>query len=608
MDFLNSEGLSYFYEKIKQKFIRSINSKLPDNNGNITITNVATADNLTSPDAQTSYDSFIYRTSGGTASLASGEAQLIYIDGNIDVRNRVLENFNINSTNNLIINYDAEVWNTMIQNTGEYIFSYTKPTSSVATNSWKPTAGTWRYNNSIISLNDYGLNAINIIYPSLEINSISNNISNLKVIPNTWMNNFQNSDNYEFIYSSTQNGWILQQELVNLSNYGITFSGTPENEDKIIVNYQQGTLDGTVTINYTAPQQGTIVVATPTAFKATGFNQFDNSSMYIQNATISNGKIVNSNGTYVCYCRAKGGVNNGYVAYSENAYIRNIGWCANLPAINETVITTNQSVSNTLASIPFEQDGYVVVVVTNVTDLCIHPKWSGSADTDYKDYVEPSIINLPTVDINGTTLPIGSYGMPALGSVADRLNLDAGVYIQKIGRVVNNNTNMNYVIGLDTEYDYDANYIYYVLLNPVTYNVIIDPVYTVNDFGTEEFLNTDVSLYAQILYGQNLRDKLRTDVLTISSQELTNSQKMQIYNNLGLSGIHYNITINNFPYVVTDTRITANHRVVNYILNQPQNISSDITWTTSNGQVEFDGQLKANSTITIDFDLIPTIT
>ena len=74
MSFLDENGLAYFYGKLKEKFIQSVNSQTPDASGNVNITNVATADNLTSPDAQASYGTFIYRTSGGNASLSSGEA------------------------------------------------------------------------------------------------------------------------------------------------------------------------------------------------------------------------------------------------------------------------------------------------------------------------------------------------------------------------------------------------------------------------------------------------------------------------------------------------------------------------------------------------------
>ena len=607
MSFVNDSGLSYFYSKLKEKFIRSINSMTPDTNGNVAITNVATADNLTSPDAQASYDTFIYRTSGGSASLESGEAQLVYIDGNINISGRIIEDFDIITTNDILITYSASIWRNQISSSGQYIFSYTKPTSSTATSSWNPLVGNWSYDSSTVSLASYGLYESNVTAPSIATSITGSNISALQVVPNSWMGQFSSTGNYIFVYDDNENSWMYNNQPISLTTYGITVSGSPTDGDQIIITYTAGTPDSTITINYTAPDQGTITVAQPITFSATGFNQFDNSSMYIQNATINNNVITSNSGTYLCYCHAKGGVTNGYVAYSSGGHIRDIGWCENLPDIGEYVVTTGQSVSSTLASIPFDDDGYVVVVVTSMNDLCIHPKWSGSADTEYEAYVAPSVINLPTTDVENTTIPIGDYGMPAVGSVADRLNLDAGTYIQKVGRLSNTVSNMNYVTSLDVDYDYDDNYIYYVLPSPVTYTVDIDPIYTVNDFGTEEFTGTSVALHAQMLYGQNLRDKLRTDVLTISSQELSDTQKLQVYNNLGLAAIHVSGTISAFPYTITDSRITANHRVVNAIFGAPANVTTDVTWTTSAGSCVFSGTLSSGTTTTIDFELLPTI-
>lgn len=539
MTFLDNTGLAYFYGKLKEKFIRSVNSITPDDNGNVAITNVATADNLTSPDAQASYDQFVYRTSGGSASLSSGEAQLVYIDGNIDIVDRVQENFDITTTNNINTSYNASSWRDQISTSGTYVFSYTRPTSETATNSWTPNLGNWSYNGqSPIYLDTYGLTASNIYAPSLNLSVTGTNLSAAQIVPNTWMGQILFSGTYSFIYNTSNTSWTYEEENITLSDYGITVNGTPQNGDNIKVNYDTGTPDSTITVIYTAPQQGTIVVATPTIFSATGFNQFDKNSMYVANATIDNGVIASDIGTYLCYCRAKGGVTNGYVAYSESGQIIGIGWCENLPTIGEDVVTADASITSTLASIPFDEDGYVVVAVTSMNDLCIHPKWSGRADNDYADYVAPSTITLPTEDIEGTDIPIGIYGMPAVKSVADRLNLEAGTYIQKIGRLTNTVENMNYVIGLEVDYDYDSSYIYYVLKTPVTYTVDIDPIYIVNDWGTEEFVGTTVALGAQTLYGQNLRDKLRTDVLTISEQNpiLDKTQKAQVLSNIGAVG------------------------------------------------------------------------
>lgn len=549
MNFLDSTGLEHFYNKIKQKFIRSVNSQTPDSDGNVTITNVAAADNLISPDAQTSYDNFIYRTSGGSASISNGEAQLIYIDGNVDIIGRVYENFNIDAENNIVIEYDSQTWRSQISLTGEYTFNYLRPSSSVATSSWAPSLGTWTYNNSTVSLSTYGLTSSNVFAPSLSIVVTGSNIRSPRVVPNTWMGIIENGGTYDFIYDGSD--WTLNGATVTLLNYGITVTGTPDENDTITVSYYSGTPNSDVVINYTAPEQGTILVAKPTAFSSTGFNQFNSSSMYISNATITTGEITSNSGTYIAYCHAKGGVTNGYVAYSRNGYIRNIGWCATVPTIGASVVTTAASVSNTLASIPFDDDGYVVVVVTNLSDLCIHPKWSGAADTEYQEYAAPSTISLPTVDVEGNTIPLGSYGMPAIGQVADRLNLEAGVYIQNIGRYAYSSSNLEIVQALGVEYDYDSNNIFYVLDTPVTYSVNISSIYIVNDFGTEEFLGTPVSVKAYMLYGQNLRDKLRTDVLTISQQTppLSENQRQQVLSNIGISNISNPNLLDNWYFV-----------------------------------------------------------
>jgi len=86
--------------------------------------------------------------------------------------------------------------------------------------------------------------------------------------------------------------------------------------------------------------------------------------------------------------------------------------------------------------------------------------------------------------------------MPRISGVADRLNLESGTYIQKIGRLSNTSTSMSYVQGLGVPYDFDDNYIYYVLPDPIVFTVDVDPMYTVNDWGTEEFTGTTVAVSA----------------------------------------------------------------------------------------------------------------
>lgn len=546
MSYLDNNGLVYFYNKLKEKFIRTItaggDTLYPDSSGNVTVSNVATANNLTAPDAQASYGDFIYRTSGGTASLDSGTANLVYVDGNSIISDRKSEEFIITTDLDIDITYSAEAWDESQFNiTNTYVFNYVRPTypsSSVST--WTPNIGEWKYNNNTISLSSIGIFVTGVTAPILNINLDAVGVLGATIVPSVFFPNITNDALLQFTYSEDTSVWLLNGEETQLATYGITYSGTPINGDVITVSATYGTPNGILTVVYQAPEQGTITIATPTAFSATGFNQFDKNTMVLNNAAFFNGTIVQNTGTIACYCRAKGGVDNGYVAYSANGAILDIGWCATIPAYNETIITENASVTNTLASIPFNDDGYVVVIVTVKDDICIHPKWTGKADEEYKAYVAPSVITFPTVGIlNGETQPLPSslYGMPRIGSVSDRLNLDTQTYIQAIGQydysVENLLTVQSYCAEYNTEYDYDNNNIFYVLATPQVYTVVIDSEYIVDDFGTEEFIGTTVPLSAQLLYGQNLRDKLRTDVVTISSQVLDTNQKQQINTNIG---------------------------------------------------------------------------
>lgn len=528
MSFLDKDGFTYFYNKIKTKFISSITAGqetlIPDNNGNVTITNVATADNLTSPDGQSSYGTYIYRTSGGDVSLESGEAELIYIDGNVDIRGRVDEVLRASATNNIQISVNPTLWraSTYGSTSGEYTFNY-----SASTGQWSP------------ALTNYGLTASNIVQSTVSI-SVSGSITSASVDKATWETKIVTTGNYLFTYDGTY--WNLNGSTVDITTYGIVITGTLEEGDIVTVSYTAATPDSIATVEYIKKEQGTIYVAKPSAFEATGFNQFDSTSMVLENMTISNGYIVGAQGSYVCYCKAVGGVDNGYVAYSEGGYITDIGWCADLPQEGREVVTDNQIVTTTLASIPFEENGYVVVVTSNINDLCIHPKWSGRADEEYEEYVSPSVINFPTTGLINNisyTLPLATYGMPAIGNVADRLNLDAGIYIQKIGHLPYSSANLITVQGMNVDYDYDNTNIFYVLTTPISYTITIDPTYIVNDFGTEEFIGTVVPVVAQSLYGQNLRDKLRNDVelkklvftnITVSPTGFTTSS---IYSDFG---------------------------------------------------------------------------
>ena len=157
---------------------------------------------------------------------------------------------------------------------------------------------------------------------------------------------------------------------------------------------------------------GEISVATPSAFKAIGLNQFDKTSMVLSGYTLTAaGGIAAQSGSYVCFAHAVGGLDNGYIAFDSNASITRIGWSDAIPTSSSSGITvsvdnvfvTAITNNNTKSYITNVEEGYIVISCTNITKLCIHPKWSGSADNEFADYSQ-SIINLPTKDADNNNL------------------------------------------------------------------------------------------------------------------------------------------------------------------------------------------------------------
>lgn len=568
MSFLDSTGLAYFYQKLKDKFVATVNGQHPED-GEVTITNVASADNLNSLDSIIDNSAYIARTSAGVQSISSGDAYLAYVDGNMIYEGREEEAVSFSGTNGITGTVNLSFWKTQISDDGEYRFQYTPGTLSGVNVTNDQAAGQWSYNSSPVNLDSYGITLQNVTPKVLSI-STNNTSATVSITSQTFLGQFSVSGDYIFtayVEESSEEGgavikttkWYYNNDEIQsgLETYGITATGDFNNNDTITVNYNSGTPSSTITILYQKGARGTIHIPKPTSFVATGFNQFNpnNASQIIQNATITNGVIVQGTG-YVCFVKAMLGSVWGYIAYSEGEHLipDGIGWCSTIPEIDTELDQTLQEFderSSRLASITFSEQGYIAVAVDNYSDLCIHTRWDNEDDEVYEEYTAPSIINFPTIgNVNGEekTLPLSDYGMPAIGNVRDRLDLDGSTYIQKIGYLPNTPANMNTVINYGTTYDYDDENIYFVLKekNEVQqgepyityYNLTFDKdqpsLYSVNDFGTEEFIGTEYPVIAENIYGENLRNKLKTDVLMISQQNppLTNSQINSVRKNL----------------------------------------------------------------------------
>ena len=344
----------------------------------------------------------------------------------------------------------------------------------------------------------------------------------LSVNADTWRASALGGSSGTYIFVFDADHWEYNGSPADLADYGISVSGTPATGN-------------TITVVYVKEVRGTLVTAAPTAFKAMGLNQFDKANNILADYSIdTDGNVMANVGTYVAYIHAVGGLDDGYTVYSSNNAVLRIGLSDTVPDSGTTGIEIATSNTGTSYVTP-DEDCYICVVCTDIDTLCVHPTWSGYEDATYEAYSE-SVITIPMADADSTALPTASYGMPGIGVVRDELSFDLKTYTQRIARLAYSDANLATVKAMGVEYDYDATNIFYVLETPIVYSLdsSVSGAYTVADFGTEEFTGSAVPLYAQNVYGANLRDKLRTDVLTISQQTLQSSEKAQVLQNIGV--------------------------------------------------------------------------
>ena len=410
--------------------------------GDVTITHVELADNLYSPDNQDIYDGYKYRTSGGAASIESGEAELATVYGNTVAVGRTPESLSIASSNEDV------------------------------------KAG---------------------------------------IVPSTWKDSILGGTSGIYVFTYTGGQWKYNSASITLGDYGITVEGTPAANDTITVTWQMEV-------------RGTLATAKPTSFQSLGLNQFNPDSELTDYSIDTSGNVEANVGTSVCWIHAVGG--NTYTVYDSQNGVLRIGLCDEIPTTSTTgieIVTSNVGTSY----VDVDEDCYICVVITDPSTLCVHPKWSGYEDATYEAYAE-SNITIPTADKDSTALPTASYGMPSVGAVRDELSFDLKTYTKRIGQMAYSDANLATVQAMGVDYDYDSTNIFYVLTEPVVYELAgtVSGAYTADDFGTEEFIGTTVPLYALNVYGQNLRDKLRSDVVTISAQSLTKAQRKQFRANI----------------------------------------------------------------------------
>ena len=382
--------------------VQTVNGKTPGSNGNVQVEEVDYARNLVSTSAQQGAGMILERTSGGSATVKSGEAQVQAFRGVMHHDGVVQEVIDVVSNNDgltLAVNNDT-LRTAMAEETSPKVLTYSG-------SAWDEAPG----------------------------------------------------------------------------DYGITIStGTPEAND-------------TITITYVAGSRGTITTATPTGFKATGYNLYQSGLGYA--------RVVKYEYPYFI-----GGAHSA-IAWSET------------PTGAQTALTE----SNGVFDVP--GDGYVHVTNGNATTTYITTVWTDW--TSGKDTKEPVAFESYTesgFDMSGL---FGSgktfeHGMTAVGNVYDEINFETGKAISRIERMDYDEDTITALELAGRAWEADEDYIYAVRtpsgieshttdLSTISSSLTGD--YTVNDHGLEMITGSTVSVYILVLYGNNLVRKLERDVLTI---------------------------------------------------------------------------------------------
>lgn len=399
--------------------VYSVNNETPVN-GNVTIRNVDTANNLTSENTQNSEANYLIRLSGGDASISDGDAYLIRVMGNSVHTGYVEQVLNVVAEGELITATVDESYFLMVvaqDLTTELTFDGT-----------------------------------------------------------TW---------------STDPGY-----------YGITVEGEPAEGDKI-------------NITYVKRQYGSISNCSPESFKATGWNLYNNGFARVVKYSDTYGYVIK--GTY------------SSVDFAESTS----------STIWNTITPTENGNFTLPSSVSIGSSVYIRVSGGGEDTYIINERedWSAGHPGDYEAYTES------TIDLSAVRTAYFQNGMFSVGNIRDEINLNTKIAYSRIGRLPYTAVDFAEKLALVTEngyeHDVDSSYIYYVKPNTteppegiermmVYENLDIGSVYTVNRHGNEIVVSSNTTpARIETMYGNNLKEKLERDVLTISQQTLTEEQKAQ---------------------------------------------------------------------------------
>lgn len=469
-------------EELDGTVVKTVNAIRPDENGELKLTKVAYADNLTSDKTQNSEGEFVIRTAGGDASIADGDAFVMRVYGNRVHEGYVPESLSMNvvmaervAPSPITAVLDDATFEAYVEEAGTYTLSYT--------NAWDKTPGDYGVtvtgtplsgDQIVITWDGETSPFMSVIAPRSAPGPIAATIDR-----DTFVGYVAQSGITTLTYTTM---WSANPAL-----YGVTVTGTPVSGD-------------TITITYYKEERGTIKVANPTALKSTGWNLYNHTAGY------------------------------AYLTKYSSQYGFRIGGAYTALQYSETLTGAKTTITPVDGVFTIPDDGYVWVTGGNGTDTYIINQWSDWTEGpagEFEAYSE-TVVDLSTV--MSTYFP---NGLLRVGVIRDEINLNASAAISKIDRMAYSAENLAAAKASGRAFEYDTNYIYIVKASYVTSAIVLDGSYIASDHGNEFFTGSEIPVYLETMYGNNLKNKLERDVLTVSQQTLTAAQKAQVLQNIG---------------------------------------------------------------------------
>lgn len=468
----STETIKQHVDAIDQGLVKTVYGVGPDGNGDVSPASVPYAENLASDQMEQVNDTFVERTTGGELAIGGKNAWILRLEGNREHTGYTAETLNMTvyatprqTPAAITATLDKATFVAYVDEAGTYALEYDD-------GSWSETPATY----GVTVTNDpVDGDEITIVWdgtndPVMTVSAVPRTAPpeiTATIDRDTFVAYVSVSGTTTLTYSTA---WSADPEL-----YGVTVTNTPVAGDYI-------------TIVYVREIRGTITVATPSALVATGWNLYDHANGYARVVKYSNSYGYRIDGTYTS------------LEFTTD------------PEEEGTTITPD---ANGVFSV--SADGYVVVTGGNGTNTCIYPVWSdwGSGHAgSWEAYREDS------VDLSGL---IGEskffpYGLCRVGDgnsiVRDEIDFNQRLAYNRIQRMAYNDTNLASAKASGRAYEYDENYIYLVRETATTSSISLDAEYGCSDHGLEWFEDTTVGPYTEIIYGQNLKDKLKNDVIT----------------------------------------------------------------------------------------------